>query len=94
MLSFISDIILEPTGEEVHRSSSTISSPSPSLTHDVDESSNSSSIKGSGGGASIGICDNLKREHRLTGSTEILLLTESPKSNRQSRELDNTKVHV
>ena len=76
--------ILEPTGEEVHRSSPTISSPSPSLTRDDDESSNSSSIKGSGG-ASIGTCERLRKEQDcLTSSTEIVELTESPKPSRKS----------
>ena len=75
--------ILEPTGEEVLRSSPTISSPSPSLTRDDDESSNSSSLKG-GAGASIGTCERMKKEHELAGSTEIMELAESPKPTRKS----------
>lgn len=90
MFRYCSDI-LEPTGEEVCRSSPTISSPSPSLTRDDDESSNSSSTctKGGPGGASIGASDRFKKDNEFTGSTEIMELSESP---RPSRKSPKTKV--
>lgn len=71
--------------------SSPVSSSSPSLTRDDDESSNSSSIRA---GASIGTTERIKKDIDLAGSTEIMELTESPKPSRKSPKSKVTCIHV
>ena len=87
--------ILDPTGEEVLRSSPTISSPSPSLTHDDDEISTGSSNKGGVGPSICGAsCERVRKEDELSNSTEVGELVESPTKSRRAMNKVGLAVYL